>query len=252
MKVVLFCGGLGMRLREYSESTPKPMVPVGYRPILWHVMRYYAHYGHKDFILCLGSHDEVIGGRLIVVEEVPLDGVGDAGLRSGEIIALEWIDVDLMRGVLKVQRSDYKGHVTLPKSGKPRIVPMTARLVGALKAHRHLRGDRVLCHEDGKSVTRWWVKAALEVAERRAGLRRGGRIHILRHTFCSRLAARNVPAISIQHLAGHAGLESTQRYLHLGAAAPWEAIRALEAVSSPRSSPNLPARDEPESNQAAE
>ncbi len=54
MKVVLFCGGLGTRLRDYSESIPKPLVPVGYRPILWHVMRYYAHFGHKDFILCLG------------------------------------------------------------------------------------------------------------------------------------------------------------------------------------------------------
>ncbi|HET7539700.1 MAG TPA: sugar phosphate nucleotidyltransferase [Polyangiaceae bacterium] len=54
MKVVLFCGGLGTRLREYSEGIPKPLVPIGYRPILWHVMRYYAHYGHKDFILCLG------------------------------------------------------------------------------------------------------------------------------------------------------------------------------------------------------
>ena len=54
MKVVLFCGGLGMRLRDYSETIPKPMVPIGYRPILWHVMKYYAHFGHKDFILCLG------------------------------------------------------------------------------------------------------------------------------------------------------------------------------------------------------
>jgi glucose-1-phosphate cytidylyltransferase len=54
MKVVLFCGGLGMRLREYSEQIPKPMVTIGYRPIIWHVMKYYAHYGHKDFILCLG------------------------------------------------------------------------------------------------------------------------------------------------------------------------------------------------------
>ena len=54
MKVVLFCGGFGMRLREYSESIPKPMVTIGYRPILWHVMKYYAHFGHKDFILCLG------------------------------------------------------------------------------------------------------------------------------------------------------------------------------------------------------
>lgn len=54
MKVVLFCGGLGTRLRDYGEGLPKPLVPIGYRPILWHVMRYYAHYGHKDFILCLG------------------------------------------------------------------------------------------------------------------------------------------------------------------------------------------------------
>ena len=60
MKVVLFCGGLGMRLRDYSESIPKPMVPVGYRPILWHLMRYYAHFGHKDFILCLGYKADII------------------------------------------------------------------------------------------------------------------------------------------------------------------------------------------------
>lgn len=60
MKVVLFCGGLGMRLREFSDSIPKPMVQIGYRPILWHLMKYYAHYGHKDFILCLGYKADVI------------------------------------------------------------------------------------------------------------------------------------------------------------------------------------------------
>ncbi|MCC6421959.1 MAG: glucose-1-phosphate cytidylyltransferase [Phycisphaerales bacterium] len=60
MKVVLFCGGLGLRLREYSENVPKPMVPVGYRPIVWHMMKYYAHYGHRDFILCLGYQADVI------------------------------------------------------------------------------------------------------------------------------------------------------------------------------------------------
>ena len=54
MKVVLFCGGLGTRLRDYSDQVPKPLVEIGHRPILWHVMRYYAHFGHKDFILCLG------------------------------------------------------------------------------------------------------------------------------------------------------------------------------------------------------
>jgi len=60
MKVVLFCGGLGMRLREYSETIPKPMVTIGYRPILWQVMKYYAHYGHKDFILCLGHRADAV------------------------------------------------------------------------------------------------------------------------------------------------------------------------------------------------
>ncbi|MEI6568364.1 MAG: sugar phosphate nucleotidyltransferase, partial [Verrucomicrobiota bacterium] len=60
MKVVIFCGGLGTRLREETEFRPKPMVPVGNRPILWHIMKIYAHYGHKDFILCLGYKGEVI------------------------------------------------------------------------------------------------------------------------------------------------------------------------------------------------
>lgn len=60
MKVVLFCGGLGTRLREYSDNIPKPMVPIGYRPILWHVMKYYAHFGHRDFILCLGYRADAI------------------------------------------------------------------------------------------------------------------------------------------------------------------------------------------------
>lgn len=60
MKVVLFCGGMGTRLREYSDNLPKPLVPIGYRPILWHVMRYYAHFGHKEFILCLGYKAEKI------------------------------------------------------------------------------------------------------------------------------------------------------------------------------------------------
>ena len=60
MKVVLFCGGLGTRLREHSDTIPKSLVNVGYRPILWHLMRYYAHYGHKEFILCLGYRGDMI------------------------------------------------------------------------------------------------------------------------------------------------------------------------------------------------
>jgi glucose-1-phosphate cytidylyltransferase len=60
MKVVLFCGGMGTRLREYSPTVPKPLVPIGDRPIIWHLMRYYAHFGHDEFILCLGHGAELI------------------------------------------------------------------------------------------------------------------------------------------------------------------------------------------------
>jgi glucose-1-phosphate cytidylyltransferase len=60
MKTVILCGGKGTRLREETEFRPKPMVPIGNRPILWHIMRRYALYGHKDFVLCLGYKGEVI------------------------------------------------------------------------------------------------------------------------------------------------------------------------------------------------
>jgi glucose-1-phosphate cytidylyltransferase len=69
MKVVIFCGGLGMRLREAGEDIPKPMVPIGNRPILWHLMKYYAHYGHKDFILCLGYRADAIKKFFLNYEE---------------------------------------------------------------------------------------------------------------------------------------------------------------------------------------
>ncbi len=69
MKVVLFCGGLGTRLREHSETIPKPLVNVGYRPIIWHLMRYYAHYGHKDFVLCLGYRGHMIREYFLRYEE---------------------------------------------------------------------------------------------------------------------------------------------------------------------------------------
>jgi glucose-1-phosphate cytidylyltransferase len=69
MKVVLFCGGQGTRLRDYSETIPKPMVNVGFRPILWNIMKYYAHFGHKDFILALGYKADVIKKYFINYDE---------------------------------------------------------------------------------------------------------------------------------------------------------------------------------------
>jgi glucose-1-phosphate cytidylyltransferase len=87
MKVVLFCGGRGLRLREHSEAIPKPMVQIGYRPILWHVMRYYAHYGHRDFILCLGYRADAIKDYFLHYSEaVSNDFVLSEGGRRIELL----------------------------------------------------------------------------------------------------------------------------------------------------------------------
>jgi glucose-1-phosphate cytidylyltransferase len=69
MKVVLFCGGFGTRLHEHSETIPKPLVRIGIRPIIWHLMRYYAHFGHKDFILCLGYRGDLIREYFLKYDE---------------------------------------------------------------------------------------------------------------------------------------------------------------------------------------
>jgi len=68
MKVVLFCGGLGMRIRD-NENIPKPMITIGYRPIMWHLMKYYAHFGIKDFILCLGYRADYIKNYFLTYNE---------------------------------------------------------------------------------------------------------------------------------------------------------------------------------------
>jgi glucose-1-phosphate cytidylyltransferase len=85
MKVVLFCGGFGMRLREYSDSVPKPMVPIGHRPMLWHVMKYYAHFGHTEFILCLGYKGDVIRDYFTNYEARALGSPGGAYGWTGDV-----------------------------------------------------------------------------------------------------------------------------------------------------------------------
>jgi glucose-1-phosphate cytidylyltransferase len=87
MKVVLFCGGAGMRLRGYSEDVPKPMVTIGPRPVLWHVMKYYAHFGHNDFILCLGYKANAIKSYFLEYQEsVSNDFVFSQGGRKLEFM----------------------------------------------------------------------------------------------------------------------------------------------------------------------
>jgi len=152
---------------------------------------------------------------------------GEAGLRCGEMIALEWRDVDLAKRQLCVQRSDWNGQVTPPKGGRLRYVPLTIRLAAAFRDHRHLRSPNVLCQDDGQPLTRQMVQYRVLRASRRAKLSQDG-VHILRHTFCSHLAMRGAPPRAIQELAGHRELSMTQRYMHLSPAALDSAIRLLD------------------------
>ena len=170
---------------------------------------------------------------------------GEAGMRCGEMMALEGRDVDLKRGQLTIRHSEWKGHVTTPKGGRHREVPLTRRLASALRQRRHLRGRRVLVEpRTGASLTQKMVQDRVRWAARRANLEHEG-VHILRHTFCSHLAMRGAPARAIQKLAGHQDLSTTQRYMHLSPAA----VRgAIELLNQP--APSYATGDIAETNQA--
>ena len=152
---------------------------------------------------------------------------GEAGLRYGEIMALEWMDVDLAKRQLCIQRSEWKGHVTMPKGGRLRYVPLTTRLAAALHGYRHLKGPRVLYLADGSALTQRAVQELVLRAARHANLLNVG-VYVLRLTFRSHLAMRGAPARAIQELAGHQDLVTTQRYIHLSPAALKGAIRPLD------------------------
>ena len=92
MKVVLFCGGLGTRLREHSDTIPKPLVNIGYRPIIWHLMRYYAHYGHKEFILCLGYRGDMVRNYFLDYQETLSNDFTMS--EGGNVIDLHSRDID--------------------------------------------------------------------------------------------------------------------------------------------------------------
>jgi len=158
---------------------------------------------------------------------------GEAGLRCGEMMALQWTDIDLGKRQLWVKRSEWKGKVTVPKGGRARLVPLTSRLAEALRSHRHLKGERVLTEDDGQPLTQKVVQVCVRRAARLANLENRG-VHILRHTFCSHLAMRGAPARAIQELAGHKDMSTTQRYMHLSPRAIEDAIRLLEGPPPPR------------------
>ena len=83
MQVVILCGGRGTRLGAETEVRPKPMVGIGSMPILWHIMKYYAHFGHRDFVLCLGYKGEIIKEYFLNYEAMQNDVTVELGERPG-------------------------------------------------------------------------------------------------------------------------------------------------------------------------
>jgi integrase len=155
---------------------------------------------------------------------------GEAGLRRGEIAALEWTDVDLRRAVLTVCHTVYKGQLTLPKGGNERKLSMTKRLLEALTAIKPegKATGRVLRQRDGSVHTETSINEVMPRLTKAAGLKVSRKVHILRHTFCSHLAMRGAKPIQVMELAGHTDLKTTQRYMHLSASMKDSAIRLLE------------------------
>lgn len=156
---------------------------------------------------------------------------GEAGLRAGEILALRMRHCDLRRGLLRIEENEWQGHIGTPKGQRTRHVVMTTRLRATLLdlATNHPAPDsRLVRRQDGTAATKRVIDGWLHRAQRAAGLPLKGP-HVLRHTFCSRLAASGAAPRAIQELAGHRHSTTTDRYLHLTPRALQTAIDLLEA-----------------------
>jgi len=132
MKVVILCGGKGTRLREETEYRPKPMLPIGNRPILWHIMKIYAHHGHKDFVLCLGYKGEMIREYF----RNYLWNTCDVTLRLGRNPTLCYHD----------HHNEEDWNVTLAETGEN---AMTAYRIRQVRRHLEGEGDFLLTYGDG-------------------------------------------------------------------------------------------------------
>lgn len=152
---------------------------------------------------------------------------GDAGLRMGEMLELRFSDVNQRTGLLTVARAVWHDQVGTPKGGVTGRIPMTSRLALALRTHRHLKGELVLCSHDGTRLSVQTVRSLFGSVCRLAGVEDRG-VHTLRHTFCSHLAMRGALPIEIQALARHKHIETTMGYMHLSPDRPVSAIRRLE------------------------
>ncbi len=150
------------------------------------------------------------------------------GLRQGELLGLQWRDIDFPTGRMMVNRSIHRGVVGTPKSGRSRMVPLCDDVLNALKEHRHNRGLFVFCDKQGQPLTDNLCKAPLARAWKKAGLRRVG-WHMLRHTFASHLVMCRAHIREVQELLGHADIRVTMRYAHLSPDLTRETVQRLNS-----------------------
>ena len=149
------------------------------------------------------------------------------GMRLGEILGLEWGDLDFTKQQVHVRRSFHRGQTTSPKSNLSRIVPMTASLVAVLQKTRHLKGDRVFCRPDGRHLNRDILKHPWKRVQLASGLPYI-RIHDMRHSYASQLVMKGVPMKVVATWLGHAETRITERYAHLSPDAVQGYVDVLE------------------------
>jgi len=157
-----------------------------------------------------------------------------AGLRSGELLALKWQDVDMVVAQVVVPRTLWRDQEGPPKGGRTRPVPLSDETVATLKAHRHLRGPYVFCDDAGGRLTHSIIKDVVPGTCRRAGLAKRITTHGLRHTFASHLSMRGVSLKTIQELLGHESIEMTLRYAHLSPDVRRGAVQLLDGPAEVR------------------
>jgi len=154
-----------------------------------------------------------------------------SGLRLGELMGLQWSDLDLTTGRLTVRRNIWRGVTNTPKGGRSRTVDLPATMVRMLKEHRHLKGPYVFSDTTGAPLTEGDCKWPLRRALTRAGISRDEGLigwHDLRHTYASHLVMRGTPLKVVQELLGHSTIEMTMKYAHLSPEAKQQAVQCLD------------------------
>lgn len=163
---------------------------------------------------------------------------GDAGLRRNEMIGLMPADVNLSLGLITVRHQDLRGELLSTKGNRPRVVPMTTALRDALREMMREKSERVLMNDDGRPLSVQNIRTWMGWAQKAAGLPHLGALHVLRHTFCSHLAMRGAPVMTIRELAGHKSLRTTMRYMHLAEGEKDRAIALLNKRTCGRNRTN--------------